>query len=356
MKYNEIVFNGKYLIKQNKRGVQRYSQEMLRALDKIVPSGRVKVLVPHANFVEESFHNIEIIQYGGRITSKMWQHIAFQWYVWTHKALSVCLSDGVPFFNIGIYAIHDMRFYYELSRYKRIKSIIRGYYVKFMIDNAVKKAQKIVTVSEFSKKEIVKVYHIDPQKIVVCYNSWQHMKNVDSNDLIFEEYQSITPKEYFFILGGIEENKNMRWVKMMAQKYPNYTFVISGPPDLYYRIDCGFDIKSLGNVIHVGYRSDGEVKALLMNCRAFIFPSLYEGFGIPPLEALSVGAKVLCSNAACLPEIYQEYVSYFNPNDYDVDLDALMREEHPDKKGLLDMYSWEESAKKIYRIINELVN
>ena len=72
-------------------------------------------------------------------------------------------------------------------------------------------------------------------------------------------------------------------------------------------------LKELPNVKLLGYVSDGQVKWLMQNCKAFIFPSYYEGFGIPPLEALSVGAKIVVGNAASLPEIYKKSAYYIDP-------------------------------------------
>ena len=143
---------------------------------------------------------------------------------------------------------------------------------------------------------------------------------------------------------------------MMAKKYPDRTFVFAGPSISYGIVDSEANVSEMPNCRYVGYISDGQVKALMEKCRAFLFPSKYEGFGIPPLEAMSAGAKVFMSNATCLPEIYKDFVSYFDPDDYSVDLDALEAQKHPDSKLLLEQYSWDKTAAKIKAIIQKYTN
>lgn len=347
----EVVFNGKYMIKENCRGVQRYTKEVLHAIDKKILPGQIKVIVPHSSNITEHFNNIEVVQYGGKISPYLWQNLAFQWYVWSHHAFCICLSDGIPFWNIGLFAIHDVRFLQDFKNLDSFGKKIRGLYTIMAWWKGAKTAKGIITVSEFSKQEIIRNYHIDPGKIHVCHNSWQHFQGKNLDKTIFETYKQIVPKQYYFLLGGREDNKNMKWVMKMAQKYPDRLFVLAGPPNLYYVDEKNVHLDELHNCLHVGYISDEQVKTLMVYCRAFLFPSKYEGFGIPPMEALSVGAKAIVSNATCLPEIYQEYVSYFDPNDYDADLDQLENEYHPDAKLLLKQYSWEKTAQQILDLI-----
>ena len=139
-----------------------------------------------------------------------------------------------------------------------------------------------------------------------------------------------------------------------AELYPNELFVISGamlknviPPELE-------KIKLLKNIILAGYLSDREVKALMQNCKAFVFPSYFEGFGIPPLEALACGAPVIISNAASLPEIYGSCAHYIDPFKPNVDLEALLAEPVSSPAPLFEKYSFDNSAKKLYEILKEI--
>ena len=96
---------------------------------------------------------------------------------------------------------------------------------------------------------------------------------------------------------------NYAWVIKAAIKNPQYYFVVTGT-DAYSSEIENLKEKNPDNLIYTGYISDGEIKALYQKCKALIQPSLYEGFGIPPLEALCVGGKAIVSNVSSLPEIY----------------------------------------------------
>ena len=98
-------------------------------------------------------------------------------------------------------------------------------------------------------------------------------------------------------------------------------------------------------VLYVGL-TDEENKALMQNCKAFLFPSRYEGFGIPPLEAAACGADICISSASCLPEIFGDCAHYFDPDDVQVDLAALCMEPAAPAEKLLEKYSWDRSAKQ----------
>ena len=97
-------------------------------------------------------------------------------------------------------------------------------------------------------------------------------------------------------------------------------------------------------MFYPGYVSDAENAALMKHCKLFLPPAVFEGFGIPPLEALALGAPVALANATCLPELYGDTARYFDPYDYDVDLDALAAQPVAAPDEVLKKYSWDKTA------------
>lgn len=89
----------------------------------------------------------------------------------------------------------------------------------------------------------------------------------------------------------------------------------------------------------------------MSECKAFIHPAIYEGFGIPPIESLSCGAKLIVSTATCLPEIYGKSAHYIDPYNYDVDLNELLSEPVAPASEVLERFSWEREAEKLYEIL-----
>ena len=108
------------------------------------------------------------------------------------------------------------------------------------------------------------------------------------------------------------------------------------------------------NLIFTGYVSDEECKALYQNAKAFLHPSKFEGFGTPPLEALSLGTKVAVANATCLPEVYEDSVLYFDPDNYCVEIDEFMKDEVSSPEKILEKCNYDNCAKEIFEYLKNL--
>jgi glycosyltransferase involved in cell wall biosynthesis len=159
--------------------------------------------------------------------------------------------------------------------------------------------------------------------------------------------------KYFFALGSRSYHKNFKWIVEAAKQNPQYRFVVSGTNSLSTS-DTALDTK-LDNLIYAGYLSDEQVKALMTHCKAFLQPSLYEGFGIPPLEAMSTGARCIVSNTTSLPEIYGDSVWYIDPLDYqDINIDKIMSGKIEDNYEVRNKYSWRRSACKLYALMEHI--
>ena len=255
-----------------------------------------------------------------------------------------------------IVTIHDV---YHLAFYDTL-SLPQKIYSKFMINQAVKKSDVILSVSEFSKQEIIK-YTNTNKNIEIIYNgieeSWMD-KNVS-----FDEKEN-----YILYVGNVKPHKNLvRALKAFSLlKDNNIKFKIVGKKDGFITKDIEIDkiAKNLEDRVEfTGYVSDDELKELYKKAKIFLFPSLYEGFGIPPLEAIASGTPVISSNVASLPEVCGDSAYYVNPydvNDIAKGMETVLKDEELQKElvqeGLerVKLYSWEKSANKLIKIIEGL--
>ena len=333
----KIIINGKAFAKKYKTGVQRYCIEILKELDKLVKCEDIELVVPKYCKEEIEYKNIKIIRYG-KTNINLWEQIELPIYAKKHKGILINLCNTSPLLNPGIVCIHDLDCIKNPQYYPKIFSL----WYKILIDNSIKKAQKIITVSNFSKCEIENYY--DVENIQVIYNSYEHINRIKEDETIFERLNSIIKGQYFFTLGTVQKNKNLEWILEIAKKNPDKTFVITG-----YKNQKNIDF-NIENIIYTGYLKDSELKSLMKNCRAYIMPSFYEGFGIPALEAFSLGKDVIVSDIPVMHEIFENEANYINPNQYDFDFNNII---HSNKKEkILEKFSWENSAKMLLNLLN----
>lgn len=348
----KIVFNGKVIAKGSLIGVGRYTYEIIKAFDDICTELDVVLLVPAGSCFSGKLKNIKVVAYGKNI--RFWEQIFFLYYIKKEKALGINLDGNPPVFCPGITCKHDVQYLISPKIYiGRSKKRALVWCWNRVIDFSLRFfANVIVTVSERSKRDICKYYKIDARRVYVIGNAWQHLLNIAHDDAIFDKHCEIKRNQYFFALGAQNKNKNFDWIIENAIRYPANQYVIAGKYNQTYGKQI--DYSKYNNIVFLGYISDEEVKSLMCNCKAFIFPSFYEGFGIPPMEALAVGKDAIVSNSSCLPEIYEDAVYYIDPNDPSTDLIKLMQSREitqSQKKHILDKYSWKKSAKKLKKVI-----
>ena len=329
-------------------GVDRFARELVSELDKIVQPGEVEIAVPggHEIIARPFLESIEIKEVG-TITGHLWEQTQFSSYLRKTGQTGINLCNTAPIANPGIVCIHDMAASAHPEFYKG-----KGLWRKVRLHFVTTKAKAILTVSEFSRGEILKYYPKTKAPVEVVYDAWQHVRNVEPDGESLSRY-GLKEGEYFFALSSLTKNKNLIWTVKTALANPDYLFAVAG--GINTKIFGDIDIPEAENVKYLGYVTDEEAKALMAGCKAFLFPSFYEGFGIPPLEAMANGAKVVVSDIEVLHEVYGESAIYIDPNVPAKNLCELVSEsvvEAPDKA--LSKFSWERSAQKLYSVMNEI--
>ncbi|MBR1878075.1 MAG: glycosyltransferase family 4 protein [Paludibacteraceae bacterium] len=209
------------------------------------------------------------------------------------------LSRYKPFARHYILTIHDFNFIYE-KQGKRVDAYLNKIQAK---ENS---ADVITAISQFTKEEILRHTHVE-KPIQVIYNG------IERIDLLQEEEMPEVKTPYIFSIGEIKPKKNFHVLVEMMRFLPDKQLYIAGNNNTLYaqEIEQLITRYNLTNVHLLGIVSTAQKVWLYRHCEAFVFPSLFEGFGLPVVEAMLFRKPVICSRKTSLSEIGSEYVSYF---------------------------------------------
>lgn len=342
MKKTVFTIDGRQLYGQM-GGVQRYIKEIVYELDKIADPELFEVLIPSSCNEDIKLKNIKVVKFG-KFNNRIWEQIDLPFYIWKNKRVGIYLCSVVPIlYPKGIAVVHDIMgaLFPDI---RKSMGFLTGRIFLLNLRSAVKRSDFPATSSENTKRDMVKVYGRKEEDISIFPCAWQHIQRVECDDSWMERYPNVKDKEYYFSLAANRKQKNFRWIEKMAYKNPHSLFLMAGTVEEWQK---NKDIKT-DNIIQLGYISDEEIKSLMIHCKAFLFPSFYEGFGMPPMEALACGAKIIISNTSCLPEIYQDSAYYISPDDYEIDLEKLLSGKVASPQKCLDRFGWDKSAKLLY--------
>lgn len=234
----------------------------------------------------------------------LWGQIELLWMIFKHKpTLFHAPSFVVPLLSFVplIATIHDAN-HIALSENYSFKQKL--YY--FLLGKRLSRAKAIITVSEFSKSEIVKFMHVSKEKVHVIYNgidsTFQEKSSYSESQIKSVQKKYNLPDHYIFSAGNPKPHKNLnRLIEAYKSGHFSLPLII---------LSKGIDQDSVTFLSSV---LDEELPIIYALSDVFVFPSLYEGFGFPPLEALACGIPVASSNASCLPEVLGDAVLYFDP-------------------------------------------
>ena len=343
----KIVINGRFLTQQI-TGVQRVAHELVREMDNLIKEKNIEVVVlaPKNIIFENLYKNIKIKKVGF-LKGQLWEQLELPFYTLKEKGILLNLCNTAPIINTGIVDIHDISFRVNPQFFSKKFS----WYYRVLIWILVRTSKKIITVSEFSKQEIIKYYKVPKEKVEVVYNAWQHILRIKEDITILKRF-NLEKKNFYLAVSSVAPNKNFKYILELAKLYSEKKFVIVGKKNIKVFGELG--IENLKNLVWCGYVSDEELKALYMTCKGFIYPSFYEGFGLPPLEVMGCDCKnIYVSKTSCLPEIFGDSVVYLNP--YKIEKILNEKKESEDRVNIIGKYSWKESLSKLIEVVDEVI-
>lgn len=362
-KDNSIYINGRFLT-QNPTGVQRYSREVVAAIDRLLERGEGlpilrdvewNLLAPRGAKCDLKLGWIrfrEIGTGGGHLWEQL--HLA------RHSASGRLLSPA----NSGpirhprqIVVIHDAAIYSAPAGFARSYRVAHK-----VMDALLARSARIATVSHFSRMELANCLGIPSEEILLAPNGTDHFKSVVSDPTIVDRLKLQTGK-YFVTLGLSTANKNIPLAieayRLLDRQETKLVVVGEGSS----RVSGRQHLEANGGVIFTGRLTDEEVTGLLRSATALLFPSRYEGFGIPSLEAMYQGCPVIASTAGAIREVCGDAALHFHPDDA-MTLRDLMRRllDEPEVAAAMrakghgrpDMYQWDATATALIRGLQDL--
>lgn len=300
----------------------------------------------------------------------MWRQIIFPLYLLFHKKPDVFFAPAhyapAGYKDPLVVTIHDLSYFYYPTEFLA-KDLFK---LKNWTEEAVKSAKKVISVSKTTKKDILKFYSIPEEKVKVVYNGFEKKPPEDLDNADVMKKFGISKDKYLLYVGTIQPRKNIsvliRALPMIAQFAPDMKLVIAGKKGWMYDsvIAEGKQNNMADKIIFTDFVSDEELSVLYQEAFSFVQPSLYEGFGIPLLEAMSNNCPVIASIHASLPEIGDDACIYFDPDEAD-DLVERVKELHDNeskraelvKKGQnrITYFSWDSCGQETLEVLKSAV-
>lgn len=354
-----IYINGRFLT-QPASGVQRYATELVRALDRLLDSGeldadrfRFVLLAPRNAKSDLKLRRIRTVKFG-HLTGHLWEQ--FELPVMALNGLLLNLGNTAPAVKHNqIVTIHDAAVFASPATYSwQFRTTYR------ILLRWLGRTSKIITVSDFSKSELSRYLRIPSEALSVIPEGKEHILEVPADEGILDKH-GLREKPFVLAVSSLTPNKNFHSIVKAIEILGNADFdmaIAGGTSSIYSQA-----VKPLPDwVKHVGFVSDPELRALYEHAACFVYPSFYEGFGLPPLEAMTCGCPVIASNAASLPEVCGSAALYCDPHSPEdiagkirllMDDDAL--QERLRQAGLkrATMYTWDNAAWLTAQVVKE---
>jgi glycosyltransferase involved in cell wall biosynthesis len=353
---NEIMINGRFLSQPN-TGVQRVAVEVVKALDRLIDSRKIDsgmysftVLADKNMRYKPDLNNIEV-KVIGRYSGYIWEQFELPRYA--RDAVLINLCGPAPIFKRNQLAIiHDAAPFACPNEF----SVSFRVWYRIMLTILCKRTAKLVTVSDFSRKELSRYCGISEKRVFVEHLGVEHFSQIRSDPSILNKLD-LMGRKFVLVVGSQSPRKNfIRLAESMdILDDPELVMVVVG--NIKTKGISSIEKQEKEQIKYTGRVNDTE------NALCFVFPSLYEGFGLPPVEAMSCGSPVITAGVTAMPEICGDAVLYCDPNNPQDIADKIRvlktNEElrkHYKQKGLKrsGLFSWDKSGQGIWNAAEQL--
>ncbi|MGH7508221.1 MAG: glycosyltransferase family 4 protein [Gemmatimonadales bacterium] len=226
-----------------------------------------------------------------------------------------------------------------------------------------RRVARVLTVSAFSRNELSRWARIPSERISVVHGAGEHILSIPPDSRVFEQHR-IGGRPYLLAVGSSSPHKNLRGIvqslKFVARD--DFDVVVAGGRNL--RVFGSDETSSDGRIRAIGYVTDGQLRALYERAACLVFPSLYEGFGLPPLEAMACGCAVITSDTTSLPEVCGDAALYCDPSDpRDIAAQISAVLTRPDLAAELRvravarsrLFRWKATARAVMKVVEDIV-
>lgn len=350
-----IYVNGRFLAR-TVTGVERFAIGVLTALDEAAdPARPITLLAPPGIQRPGWLRNIAFRNIG-RLRGHAWEQIDL-WRAARGGVLVNLCNSGPVAHQRSLVVIHDAWVFRHPDHFSRAYRIFHQ-----GLDRLLARRSRIATVSEFSRRELSAVLGLDPASVAVIPNAADHVTHIAPDPGVIDRL-GLAGKRFLLLVGSFAPNKNLpaaiRAFENIAKD--DERLVIVGGAVASFANDALAGRSD--RVVLAGRVGDAELIGLYRAMHALVFPSLYEGFGIPPLEAMRLGRPVIASTIAPVEEVCGPAAHYFDPGSDDA-MGSAMRRVFDDielydaltatARDRVAMFSWPNSASLLQRSIDEL--
>lgn len=348
-----IYVNARFLT-QEMTGVQRFATELCLQLSVL---RRDVVFLSPDNIKMPDIADRLNVKVIGKNRGHFWEQFDLPLFLNTlGKPLLINLGNTAPLlYKNKLVTLHDISY----LRFPQTYSLPFRLFYRFLMPSLLRNCRALLTVSDFSKQEICSEYKFPLERVFIIYNAVSK---------VFEARKEASlSKNYFLAVSSNHYHKNFHRLveafSMLSGRNDVHMIVVGGSNVNFNAWPQSAVNSPARNVRFVGRVSDEELVKLYSNALCFVFPSLYEGFGIPPLEAQACGCPVIASHAAAIPEVLGDSALYFDPLDKKA-LAAAMEKiiMNPELQTSLSLsgrvnvrrFSWLFSARQLIRVIDSI--